>query len=137
MDETNKKIAVIMIRHPIHSNLILHGRRQDNGLFAIPGGHFNPGEAPLRAAYRELLEETGIKPVLMTPRITKTISKGPETLEIHLFEAQCPDDLNLKVGNDPDAEFSSFKFLDPRNHDELHVPKNRNIILEYLDSLES
>lgn len=126
-----------MIRHPIHSNLILHGRRQDNNRFSAPGGHFEPGEAPLKAAYRELLEETGIKPVLMTPRITKTIAKGPETLEIHLFEAQCPPDLNLKVSKDPDAEFGSFKFLDPRVHEMLHTPKYRNIIVEYLDSLES
>lgn len=39
---------------------ILFCRREDNGLWEMPGGQVNKGESILSAAVRELFEETGI-----------------------------------------------------------------------------
>lgn len=45
-------------------NELLLGRRSDNGRWALVGGMIDPGEAPARAALRELLEETGVTAVV-------------------------------------------------------------------------
>jgi ADP-ribose pyrophosphatase YjhB (NUDIX family) len=36
-------------------------RRTDNGKWALPGGHFEPGESVAEACEREVWEETGLK----------------------------------------------------------------------------
>jgi ADP-ribose pyrophosphatase YjhB (NUDIX family) len=36
-------------------------RRMDNGKWALPGGHFEPGESVAEACEREAWEETGLK----------------------------------------------------------------------------
>lgn len=39
---------------------VLLQRRSDNGLWSLPGGALDPGEAPGRAVVREVWEETGL-----------------------------------------------------------------------------
>jgi len=39
---------------------VLLGRRADTGIWALPGGIIEPGEAPADAAVREIFEETGV-----------------------------------------------------------------------------
>ncbi|MFB8213111.1 NUDIX domain-containing protein [Streptomyces anulatus] len=40
--------------------LIERGWDPHQGMYALPGGHVDPGETPRNAAARELLEETGV-----------------------------------------------------------------------------
>lgn len=54
---------------------ILLIKRKDTGLWALPGGHVDPGEDPLTAAYRELEEETGV--ILPASRESRITYQGP------------------------------------------------------------
>jgi mutator protein MutT len=40
---------------------ILLQRRSDNGMWSLPGGAIDPGEAPAQAVVREVYEETGLR----------------------------------------------------------------------------
>ncbi len=42
-------------------NLVLLTRREDNGLWCLPGGTVDPGESVAEACEREMQEETGLK----------------------------------------------------------------------------
>ena len=123
-----KKIAVVAINHPEHHNLYLFGQRRDSGAWSLPGGHFDPGEHPRAAADRELWEETGLKMhISFLKRRVVNNPQGP--LEIYLWRGQFPE-IPVTNTNDPDGEFSTFKFLDPTRDDiEWHVPKEHNVLL--------
>lgn len=117
---------------------ILMGRRNDTGLWTLPGGHLEPGENPYVAAERELEEETRIKQWYL-------YALGSEYLEgrdgitrlIHAYRA----DVYHKSATglfDPDGECDEWRWvpfhgftrapeLAPEN---LH--SKRNLVLKYL-----
>lgn len=49
---------------------VLCGLRSDNNLICGPGGHIEPGEAPIQAAIREAQEEFNITPISLVPLST-------------------------------------------------------------------
>ena len=55
-------LNVCAVFSPDRSKLLMCLRRRDpyKGKYNMPGGHIEPGEEPLEAAYRELWEETSI-----------------------------------------------------------------------------
>lgn len=55
--------------------------------WGLPGGHVEPGEEPLAAAYRELLEETGLTPVEPLEEIgVALVQHRPGRLDaVHLY----------------------------------------------------
>ena len=124
------KVAVIAVRHPTDSQLFLHGLRKDTGQWNLIGGHFKSGETPDEAARRELQEESGI-----TAPVDFAMDKHYGDHHVHLFYAKCPEDLKLDTSNDPDAEFLTFKWLNPSVHRNLHVPASRNILVDHMKSL--
>lgn len=122
------RIAVVAIQHPELPNLFLHGLRRDNGAWTLPGGHANDGETMLEAARREAREEAGLDIKEM-----QAARNGKfEDNDVHLFTCPCPQNLNLKSDNDPDNEFLTFKWLDPTNHGNMHIPKEKNILVQHL-----
>ena len=123
-----KKIAVIAIQHQTEPNLFLHGLRTDNQKWACAGGHASPGETDHEAATRELEEETGLKGI----KLDKVHEKVYGENHVVLFHAMHPANQELNAKADPDKEFVTFKFLDPTTHENLHVPKNHNIIADWL-----
>jgi hypothetical protein len=52
----NRTVDIIPLSHD-RKNIFLI-KRKDSGWIALPGGHIDPPEIPLNAAYRELSEET-------------------------------------------------------------------------------
>ncbi|EAW4414349.1 NUDIX hydrolase [Salmonella enterica] len=52
--------ASALILSPSRDDILLLKHRRF-GLWLQPGGHLQPGETPLQAMYREILEETGIQ----------------------------------------------------------------------------
>lgn len=56
--------AVIIARH---EGKLLWCQHEDRDTWEIPGGHIEPGESALAAAYRELQEETAASEYTLTP----------------------------------------------------------------------
>ena len=55
-----KQLNVILLFHPYEDKMLMCLRRRDpyKGKYNGVGGHVEPGESPMEAAYRELYEET-------------------------------------------------------------------------------
>lgn len=111
---------------------LLLGRRADTGKVTTPGGHLEPGEAPVDGAKRELWEEAGIS----APLIYLGSGSTPNGYLVHCFRADGVTTAPTSQG-DPDAEVSEWRWvqlppaapwtpeslpLDVRSN--LHAPKN-------------
>jgi 8-oxo-dGTP pyrophosphatase MutT (NUDIX family) len=105
---------------------VLFGKRRDNGRWTLPGGHLEPGEAPIVGAARELAEETGI--VVPTSRLVPLGKGRVGDYEIHAFRLDLDDASQTgKLGNDPDDEMSELRWAsrdDAEILGNLHSPRN-------------
>lgn len=60
----------------------------DQRLYELPAGTLEPGEPPLKTAYRELAEETGYTASTMTPLLDYFVSPGIMDERMYVFVAQ-------------------------------------------------
>jgi ADP-ribose pyrophosphatase YjhB (NUDIX family) len=90
---------------------LLMGKRRDCGKWTCPGGHMEPGEKPARAAVRELLEETGLRPGSggLESLGSKILKDGE--LEVHSFKTTGVKG-KATGEDDPDEECRVWKWLD-------------------------
>ncbi|MGH7240776.1 MAG: DUF3293 domain-containing protein, partial [Candidatus Saccharimonadales bacterium] len=113
-------------------NLFLHGERRDDGKWSMPGGHAIGTETAIETAARELKEETGMTVTDMQLVRTGETQMPEGPVQISLFMAPAPDNLNMNVSGDPDSEFKRFKFLDPTNHPDMLLEPQDDILVQYL-----
>lgn len=126
-----RRIVVIAIPHPEHPELFLHGLRRDNGKWALPGGHAKDGENLDEAARRELREETQLQVSKLEQVRNGQYPGDGEDLHVTLFHG-APTDFRASGEDDPDGEFLTFKYANPSDLVNCHVPKERNILIEHL-----
>lgn len=121
---------------------LLLGKRNDNGRWTLPGGHFEPGERPVIAALRELQEEAGFD---LDESDIEFLGEGlagrNNSKTIYAFRAVVegqPDS-----SEDPDEECDEWKWVDVSNGlpkeiaENLHSPKNVTLRLLGLQEGES
>ncbi len=119
----------------LHDNQLLLVRRQDNGLWAIPGGLTDVGETLAEAAQRELWEETQIR-----GHVTKLIgifdsrkwkSRTKAQLYHAVFLVECENPSPSTSSETTDVRFFSedrLPSLSPGHH--LRVPFVLNLLRE-------
>ncbi len=97
--------AVIMAKYNKKWILVRHEKRNT---WEIPGGHIEQGEEPMKAASRELYEETGAKEfdLELVCTYSVNIDKGPKSFG-QLFYANVHE-----LGELPDSEIEETKLAD-------------------------
>ncbi|HZG94335.1 MAG TPA: NUDIX hydrolase [Mycobacteriales bacterium] len=83
------KAAGVVVHDPQRGVLLLWRHRviTDSWGWEIPAGKIEPGEVPVAAAAREVLEETGWRPGPLTPLTTYHPTNGTSDQLFHLFAA--------------------------------------------------
>ena len=118
---------------------LLLGKRNDNKKWTLPGGHLEEGEDPAVGAKRELLEETGLRPISLSFLKVYEI----DDMKVYAYTAYVRGVPHSD--NDPDQECSEWKFVDvsnglPKNvANKLHGPEDEedNLVTQIFDIQKS
>ena len=133
-----KQVAAVAI---FKDELILMGKRRDNGKWTNPGGHLEEGETPLEGAVREIKEETGldVEPSNVKHLLSKIVTKpNGEKLRVHAFKTVLHGKKPSTMLEDPDEEVFRWHWISPdffykkMKGNELHVPFKDNCLMEGL-----
>lgn len=118
---------------------LLMGKRNDNGRWTLPGGHFDDGEDMHDAVAREMKEEAGIEASdgtlehLGCENVTTFTGKKNT---IHAFKLHVTDKVRPSSKNDPDEEVGKWEWIETKDGlpaeiaVNLHSPKN--VVLQKL-----
>lgn len=119
----------------------LMGKRKDNGRWAFPGGHVEKGESHHQGAIRELSEETGL--VSKRLKFLGARMVEPEQgkrVHLNMYEHHIDEDAKPNPKNDPDKEFSSFRWLSSKEALPEDVSGNlahpNNVVLQHMGLLK-
>lgn len=131
-----KEVASVAVTN---GDAILFGLRNDNLLWALPGGHLNENETPHMGATRELYEETGLKTTKdgLIYLGHKLVGNG---YMIHAFKYDIsakPDVVEtMSLDHDPDNEFAELKWVHLNSQEWLEVKSKahcpRNVVFEFM-----
>ena len=127
------RVASVAVINPDNGNLLM-GRRNDNGLWTMPGGHLMTGESPLDGAKRELLEETGIlakKLKYLGSGFAKNEKGKNITVYSFVYDSPVKD---TDTEQDPDEEVQEWEWISSRKMKTIahHVPIEKNVTLKLL-----
>jgi len=108
---------------------VLMGRRRDSDKFTNPGGGANKNECSAECAAREFKEETGVN--LESLNLIKVFLTDEKNL-IYMYEGFLPEEYEFDTTEDPDQEVETWEWVDPFDIiDELHIPVEKNVIVQY------
>lgn len=106
------------------------GCRNDNKKWACPGGHLENGEDPYEGAIREMKEETGLD--VEDIKLVGSHWDKEKNVLLYLFKVVPDPKQMIDASQDPDKEFDDLHYMNPNDiAEELHVPIERNIALQY------
>ena len=124
----NKRIVICLVTD--ERDNILMGRRNDNDRWTNPSGKLKVGEDPYFGAEREFLEETGVE--VDSIKLIGAHWDKDRNLLLYLFKITVKPDQKFDFSKDPDKEFKELKYVNPNDIvEDLHVPLERNIALQY------
>lgn len=103
------------------------GKRNDNGLWTVPGGHLDRGECPYQGAARELKEEAGLD-----AKDLKLVKVGKiSDMMVYVFKIEVDIMQAIDVSGDPDKECDNWEYIDPNDvREDLHIPLERNCVMK-------
>lgn len=106
------------------------GCRNDNKRWSLPGGHLENGEDPYQGAIREMKEETGLD--VEDIKLVGSHWDKEKNVLLYLFKVVPDPKQMIDTSQDPDKEFDDLHYMNPNDiAEELHVPIERNIALQY------
>ena len=109
---------------------ILMGKRNDNNLWTIPGGHAKKNEDIYEAMIRELKEETGLDAKQL--KIVKVCKKKEGSVLVYVFRISVDKDQKVDTSGDPDNEVDVWEYADPFECiSKLHVPISENYAIKH------
>lgn len=133
-----RRVSTVAI---FHGDRMLMGKRRDTSSWTNPGGHLEAGEDPLDGAVREVKEETGIDlPYEDLYSVnSKTVTKPDGSkIKVYGFKVDLNSRPSTTLKHDPDQEVSSWRWVPTKGGipsyvaNNLHVPLNRNVLLDGL-----
>lgn len=107
-DGTKNVVSVVVLDR---EDRLLLGKRKDNGLWTLPGGHLEEGEDPHTAAIRELKEEAGLQANKLDP-LDNRVLDGHDGQKVHVYAFKVraiKDGVTGKL--DPDDEISQWYWV--------------------------
>ena len=111
--------------------LMLKRRKEDNGTWALPGGHTKDGESQIGAAIRETKEETGLDSIPGYRFEDFTSTDGRKKFTCYMYRVSKPFDVVELSEEHTDWEWSDLEQLSSMD---LH-PKFRENLPRYLKSI--
>ena len=95
---------------------------KSDGYWCVPGGHLDPGEGIVDCCRREMVEETGIEPVIGNLLYVQQFEhKGTEYMEFFFHITNGADylDIDLSKTTHGEVEIAEIGFIDPASNDIL------------------
>lgn len=124
---------IILVNHRYEILLLQRSGSVGNGMWALPGGHLDPGEGPLEAAYRELKEETGITGVSLKLFDVRKNLYDTESWRIKsIYYAKFVDYLPITLDHREHTAFKWCPMLECRNLFSDHQAIINDFILTHL-----
>lgn len=114
-----------------------YGGRQERTYWCTPGGGIDQGESLKSALHREMVEETGIPPVIGNLLYVQQYQlEDEEQLEFFFHVTNTKDYLkiNLEAASHAEEEIAEFGFVDPKSTHLLPEFLTKESIREQIDS---
>jgi 8-oxo-dGTP diphosphatase len=106
--------------------------RRHAGFWEFPGGKINPGESPINALSREIMEELGV--IVHVGKQLSEVYHEYETHSVRLYPFIC----RITEGTVAILEYREIAWIDPANTMDLPLlPPDFEILKEYIQTAKN